>query len=209
MTAKKPIDELFVILDELDAYERTIGKMYFDMQCCAPPEGMDQAGEDMALLGKRVHQLTHSEEYVRLLTELHADPEGLSPTRRRTVELLYREYLRHRNESEEFAYRRDLASSQAYGRWLEAKQASDYSLFRDSFAELVDLERQSIDLRDEKKATYYDTCLDDYEPGGSIAQLDAFFGSLRERIVPLVQRILKEGKPVRWNWRACGRPRWY
>ena len=196
------------ILDEIEAYWRALGKMEFDMQCCAPPEGMEQAGEDMAVLGRRTHALRHSKRYVTLLTSLHEDPGALTAEQRRTVELLWREYGKEKNESAAFAYRRDLAASKAYGHWLAAKKASDYSLFRDDLATLVELARESIDLRDEKPDTYYNACLDDYEPGGNEAQLDAFFTALRARIVPLTRRILAEGKPVREDFltRPCPIP---
>ena len=197
--------KLSAILDEADAYGRALGKVSFDMQCCAPPEGMERAGADMAVLGKRLHALTHSKRYVSLLTSLHDDHGELTAPQRRTVELLWREYGRTKNETAAFAYKRDLAVAQAYGHWLEAKKASDYSLFRDDLEKLVELARRSIDLRDEKKSTWYNSCLDDYEPGGSEAQLDAFFAALRERIVPLTRRIMAEGKPVREDFltRPC------
>ena len=197
--------KLSAILDEAEAYGRALGKISFDMQCCAPPEGMEKAGEDMAVLGKRLHALTHSKRYVSLLTELHADPSGLNDEKRRTVELLYRDWEKTKNQSAAFAYERDLAASQGYGRWLEAKKTSDYSVFRDSLARLVDLTRRAVDLRDEKKETYYDSCLDDFEPGGNEKQLDAFFAALSERIVPLTRRILSEGKSVREDFltRPC------
>ena len=202
------LKQLFAILDEEAAYGRAIGKLHFDMQCCAPPEGMEQAGADIAVLGKHIHALSHSKKYQRLLCSLHDDPGELTPAQRRTVELLYREYSKTRNQSAKFAYERDLAGSQAYGRWLEAKKNSDYSQFRDSFATVVDFARKSIDLRDEKPSTYYNACLDDHEPGGSEAQLDAFFGALKARIVPLMQRIQKEGKPIRDDFltRKCPIP---
>ena len=189
--------KLSAILDEAAAYGRALGKISFDMQCCAPPEGMEKAGADMAVLGKRLHALTHSKRYVALLTSLHEDPGALTAAQRRTVEQLYREYGKTKNESAKFAYERDLAVSTAYGRWLEAKKTSDFSLFRDSLEKLVDYARRAIDLRDEKKSTYYNSCLDDHEPGGSEEQLDAFFAALRERIVPLMRRIQAEGKPIR------------
>ena len=197
--------KLSAILDEAEAYGRALGKISFDMQCCAPPEGMEKAGEDMAVLGKRLHALTHSKRYVSLLTELHADPSGLNDEKRRTVELLYRDWVKTKNQSAAFAYERDLAASQGYGRWLEAKKTSDYSVFRDSLARLVDLTRRAVDLRDEKKETYYDSCLDDFEPGGNEKQLDSFFAALSERIVPLTRRILSEGKSVRDTSRKADR----
>ena len=70
--------ELSAILDESEAYGRAIGKMQFDMECCASEEGIDQAGADMAVLGRHVYELTHSERYQQLLCELYADSEGLN-----------------------------------------------------------------------------------------------------------------------------------
>ena len=184
-------------LDEIAAYGRSIGKLQFDMECCAPEEGMAPAGEDMAILGKHIHKLTHAPGYEKLLEELHADSEGLSPVQKKAVEHLYDSYAREKNISAALSYEMDLAANNAYSAWLRAKKAADFSLFRDSLAELIRYTRLGIDLRDEKKSTYYNSCLDDTEKGGSEEQLDAFFAALRERIVPLLRRIREEGKPIR------------
>ncbi len=197
MTNEKKLKRFFTLLDEIGAYERCVGKVEFDMECCAPEEGLDLAGEDMAILGKRIFKLTHAKQYVTLLSELHADGEGLTPAQKKAVEHLYRDYAREKNIPAKFAYEIDVTENRAYGDWLRAKKAQDFSLFRDSFAALIANTRKAISLRDEQKATVYDTLLDDYEPGGSIAQLDAFFSSLRARILPLVRRIVTEGRPIR------------
>ncbi len=200
--------QLCAILDEAEAYGRAIGKVDFDMQCVAPPEGLAKAGEDEAVLGKRIHALLHSIRYEKLLCSLHDEPGDLTGVQRRVVELLHRDYMKSKNESAKFAFARDMAFSTAYARWLEAKQKSDFSLFRDSLAAVVDFTRRSIDLRDEKKGSYYDACLDDTEFGGSEKQLDAFFAALKARIVPLLARITAEGKPVRTDFlsRPCPIP---
>ena len=184
-------------LDEIEAYGRCVGKLGFDMECCAPEEGIEQAGEDMALLGKRLYRLTHTPGYVRLLEELHADGEGLTPVQKKAVEHLYDHYARTKNISAKLDYEMDLASNTAYGAWLKAKKANDFSLFRDALVELIRYQRLAVELRDEKKATVYDSCLDDMEKGSGTAQLDAFFAALRARIVPLLRRIVAEGKPIR------------
>ena len=45
MTNQEKWKRLSAILDEAEAYGRAIGKLNFDMECCAPEEGMEQAGE--------------------------------------------------------------------------------------------------------------------------------------------------------------------
>ena len=208
MTNKQKYARLHKILDEAAVYARTIGKLSFDFSCCAPPEGMEQAGEDMAVISTAYFRLTHSKTFERLVTELTADGEGLTPVQKKVVEQLWRDWQKVKNIPQKLDYEIKLAANRAYAKWLEAKNASDFSIFRDSFTARIDYTRRTIDLRDEKKATYYDTCLDDYEKGGSIAQLDAFFHALRSRIVPLLARIQTEGRPIREDFltRPCPIP---
>ena len=197
MTNQQKWKKLFAILDEITSYFHAIGKMSFDMECCAPEEGLEPAGVDMAVLGKQVHKLTHSKTYEKLIQELHADSEGLTPVQKKAVEHLYDYWSKSKNISAKLSYEMDLASNKAYAAWLGAKKANDFSLFRDALADLIKYTRVAVELRDEKKATIYDSCLDDIEKGGSIQQLDAFFGALKERIVPLLKRVVAEGKPIR------------
>ena len=197
MTNEEKIKLLFEKLDEIEAYERAIGKVNFDMECCAPEEGIEQAGEDMALLGKRVFELTHDYEYVKLLTELKENSDGLTVLQKSAVDHLYDDYSKEKNISPDLAYEADLAHNKAYGDWLKAKKAQDYSLYRDSMEKLIELTKKMILLRDVTKETVYDSLLDDFEKGGSIAQLDEFFSALKGRILPLVKRIVNEGKPIR------------
>ena len=197
MSNTEKLRELFERLDEIEACGRCLGKVQFDMECCAPEEGIEQAGNDMSILGKYLYTLTHAPRFEQLVTELHADGEGLTTVQKKAVEHLYDGYARVKNISAALNYEMDVVANKAYGDWLKAKKASDFSLFRDSLAALIDYNRKAIALRDEQKASYYDSCLDDLEKGGSIEQLDAFFAALRERIVPLLRRIQAEGKPIR------------
>ena len=205
MTNEQRWKKLAARLEEIEAYKRTLGKLQFDMECCAPEEGLEQAGEDMSQIGRRLHKLTHAKAYQDLIVQLHEDGEGLSPVQRRAVELLYRDYARTKNIPADLAFQVDRAQNRAYGDWLAAKKAGDFSRFRDAFAAQVENTRTLIDLRDRKYDSCYNACLDDTEPGGSEAQLDAFFAALKARIVPLLRRIQKEGKPIRADFltRPC------
>ena len=197
MTNQEKWQELSGLLDEIEAYARCLGKLRFDMECTAPIDGLERAGDDMSILGKRFFELSHAPRYQQLVCELHADGEGLTAVQKKAVGHLYDSYARTKNISAALDYEMNLAGNRAYGDWLKAKKADDFSLFRDSLASLIDYTRKAIDLRDEKQGSYYDTCVDDMEKGGSSAQLDAFFAALRARIVPLLRRIQTEGKPIR------------
>ena len=197
MTNEQKLKKLFSLLDEIEAYSRCIGKMNFDLECCAPEEGMEQAGKDMAIIGKRLHTLTHSKTYVNLIKELHENSEGLTEVQKKGIEHLYERYMKSKNISAKLSYEMDCAFNKAYTDWLKAKNAKDFSLYRDSFAAVIDYQKKAVLLRDEQKATVYDSLLDDFEKDGSIKQLDAFFGALKARIVPLMKKIAAEGKAIR------------
>ncbi|MCH5197964.1 MAG: hypothetical protein J1E34_03560 [Oscillospiraceae bacterium] len=197
MTNEQKLKKLFSLLDEIDAYSRCLGKMNFDLECCAPVEGMEQAGADMAIIGKRLHSLTHSKTYVKLLTELYENSDGLTDVQKKGIEHLYERYYKNKNISAKLSYEMDCAFNKAYTDWLKAKNAKNFSLYRDSFASVIEYLKKAVSLRDEQKETVYDSLLDDFEKDGSIKQLDAFFGALKERIVPLMKKIAEEGKPIR------------
>ena len=115
MTNQQKLKKLFAILDEISAYGRSIGKLSFDMECCAPEEGIQPAGEDMAVLGKQIHKLTHSRNYEKLIEELHADSEGLTAVQKKTVEHLYDDYSKSKNISAKLSFEMDKAGSKAHG----------------------------------------------------------------------------------------------
>lgn len=209
MTNKQRINALYRLLDEIEVYRRSIGKLSFDMLCCAPEDGMAQAGDDMAVLGRQLHKLTHSKKYQELVCALHGDPSGLTGVQKKLVEHLYDQYMREKNMSAQFSFKYDSAKNRAYSDWLTAKNNSDYSMFRDTFRQVVELTREAIDLRDRKYPSYYDACLDEYEKGGSIQQLDEFFSAVKARVIPLLDRIRKSGRSIRSDFlsRPCPVPR--
>ena len=121
MTNQQKIKKLYSLLGEIEAYGRTLGKLSFDMECCAPREGIAPAGEDMAVVGKQLHKLTHSKAFQKLVVELHEDSEGLTEVQKKLIGHLYDDYSRNKNISAKLAYEIDVASNKAYGDWLEAK----------------------------------------------------------------------------------------
>ena len=202
---REDLKRFFELLDEIAVYKRCIGKINFDMSCLAPKEAMDEISSDIAVLGQHLYKLSHSDEYTKLLLSIHNDTTGLSPIQKKAIEHLYNDYEKEKNFTPEFSYECDLAFSKAYSSWLQAKEKNDYSLFKDSFKQIIDLTKKSIDLRDNKKESYYDTLLNDYEEGGNSKQLDCFFNSLKETIVPLLKKIVAQGKPIRSDFlsRPC------
>ncbi|MCF0143007.1 MAG: carboxypeptidase M32 [Parasporobacterium sp.] len=197
MTNKEKIARLKELIAEIKIYSHVIGKISFDMSCCAPKDGMAQAGDEMSELGKTPFRISHSDEYVTLLKELHADSSGLDPYETRMIHNLMRSYKRTCNQTPEFAFEKDKTMNSSYPVWLEAKKASDFGMFRDSLKANIAISKEALDLRTDRKGTYYEDCFDDFEPGSTVEDLEQFFGALKAEIPALIKKIKEEGKPVR------------
>jgi len=210
MTLEETKSRLFALLDEQECYNRVIEKLNFDLLCSTPEDGMDQAANDMAVLGQRLYDLKHNETFLTLARDFYAKQCVLPPLEQKLAEHLHDKDEKAKNLTRELAFRTDKAISHAYGQWLKAKKAKDFSLYADDFAELIACKQAEIDLRDEKKNRYYDTCLDDMEKGGNQEQMDAFFEALKAGILPLLQKIQQKEKasPIREDFlsRPCPIP---
>lgn len=222
MTNQQKFDRLRKLLDEASVYARAVGKLDFDMQCCAPKDGMEQAGADMAVLSDRHFRLTHTKRYAQLVTELHADSEGLTPVQKKVVEHLYEAWEKEKNIPAKLNYEMSLAYNRAYSKWLEAKQAADFSLFRDSLAEIISYTHKALDLREQKSRRITTRCWTTPKRAAASPSSTRFLtrcargssrwcGAFRRRASPSARISCPARAPFRsrrrspdtcWSWRA-------
>jgi carboxypeptidase Taq len=78
-------------------------------------------------------------------------------------------------------------------RWVEARKADDFGMFRPLLEKMVGLKRQEAAALG-FTATPYDPLLDDYEPHATTAEVAAVLAGLRDALAPLVLQIVSSGK---------------
>ncbi|GKU79375.1 carboxypeptidase M32 [Paenibacillus sp. L3-i20] len=177
-------------IHKIKSYEEALGVLYWDLRTGAPKKGMDHRSEVIGSLSGDMFKLSTSPELGEWLSTLEEkstyselteiDQRLVLETRKdydRSVKIppkLYQEYV--------------ILSSQSESKWEEAKEANDYASFQPYLEKVIDYTNQFIDLWGAKE-TRYDTLLDQYEPGMTVAQLDGIFGGLRSQLVPLAAAI--------------------
>lgn len=184
---KEELDRFNELLDRAETYSRISAKLDYDMQCSISEEGVDEAAKEQAAMSGLVFDITHSDEYTGLLDSLYNDRQQLHGLQKRAVEYFMRARADEKNLTRDFAADLESARSKAYGSWIAAKRAKDFSIFAPALARMIELEHAAIDSRDKKYPSYYDACLDDYEPGSGIAADDVFFGKLKACALPLIK----------------------
>ena len=81
-----------------------------------------------------------------------------------------------------------MLTNEASDVWHKAKETSDFELFRPVLERLVAFNRKFAGYYDKEKKPY-DALLNEYERGTDMEFLDAFFGEVREKLVPLIEKI--------------------
>lgn len=79
--------------------------------------------------------------------------------------------------------------------WEEARTKDDFSIFAPYLDQVIKTLKKFIQYRGYTKHPY-NTLLDDYEPGLTVAVADQFFTNLKTKIVPLVQAISQKPLPA-------------
>lgn len=193
----KSLETLLRELKELEekrqAYGQAMGIISYDAVTGAPAGGAERRGRTMGVLSEAAYRLDTGEETGALLRDLTEQADKLDLVARRQVSELLREYEKTKKipMDEYIAYTVLLNKADAV--WHEAKEKSDWAMFEPCMRDIVAYNRKYAAWIDPHKQPY-DVLLDEYERGLTMADCDAFFGVLRERLVPLIRRITERGK---------------
>lgn len=186
MSLEKQFTEHF---SKIKGYEEAIALLYWDLRTGAPKKGVELRSESIGTLSAEVFNLSTSDEFGELLSSLEENQATLDPYIRRSVEEARKEYDLSKKIPPEEYKKFIILKSKAESVWETAKDASDFSLFLPYLEDLVSSTKKMIGYWGEKNGSPYNTLLDQYEPGMTTEILDEVFGKLRNRIVPLVQKI--------------------
>ena len=187
-------------LEEMEIYQHACQVLNYDLETICPPKAMEEQGEVQAALQNVAFKLTKDPAFVEAAEYLHAHRSELDEFDRALADSLHRQYLKTKNISPELQREFSSVYNKAFVTWLEAKQKADFGIFAPSLQDVIRINRQDVSLREEAKPELYDNLLDDYERGLTGAALDECFGRCKERLIPLLQRIMKSRKVIRTDF---------
>ena len=191
-------------MKEAEMYRRTASLVQFDLETLCPPAGMEEQGEVNAFLETQAFRLRRQPAFVRAAEQVYEHRDELEEADRVMITALHRTYLEEKNLTPAMKHAFSLTESRAYIAWQKARNAADFSLFRDSLEEVLKMEQRRIALREPDEnsanASPYDQMLGRYERGMDCGQLDACFKACRERMIPLLRRIQESRKSIRTDF---------
>ncbi|ARU59916.1 carboxypeptidase M32 [Tumebacillus avium] len=186
--------------NEFNTYVRRMKQMHeaiqliqWDMSALIPKQGVAQRAEVVGMLSGDLFAMQTSDqmgEYLEVLSTPDA-LELLDPITRASVLDRKEEYERDKSIPPDKFREYVVLTQTAESAWAEAKQNNDFELFRPYLEKIVGIIREFIEIwgyKDNK----YDTLLSKYEPGLTVAKLDAIFGGLREKTIELLKRVTEK-----------------
>ena len=176
-------------IKKCSAYRMALSVLTIDKMTLAPQGGAAFRDERMAILSGELFSIRTDPEIFEIIKNLKDDPDADGDTRR-SAQLYYKELENERVIPKDEYVAFSLLVDQGYNDWLKAKKESDYSLFEPTLKKLIEESKKIYGYRS-SKAPIYDQMLDDYEPGTSIEFYDKFFDKVKERLIPLIQKVVK------------------
>ncbi|MFC7370578.1 carboxypeptidase M32 [Fictibacillus iocasae] len=188
--------EFLDYVKKMQHLNEAIGLMYWDLRTGAPKKGVEQRSEIIGTLSADMFAMSTSDEMKSYIDRLSKPEQAdrLSDVTKKTLEEVKKEFERNAKippaEFKEYV----ILQSKAESVWEEAKNSSDFALFQPYLEKLVQFNKKFIEYWG-YEGNRYNTLLDMYEPGVTVDILDEVFAKLRERIVPLLQKITESQKP--------------
>ena len=188
MDLQTALQQLEELQQKLYAFRTASSALYLDGVTVAPRDTSEGRGVALGILAGEEHKLFSSAETSELIAFLEQHKAELTAEVARQVVLLRRSYdqLSRIPAAEYMEYAQ--LTNQASDVWHRAKETSDFELFRPVLEKLVAFQKKFAGYYDAKKAPY-DALLNEYERGMTMEKLDVFFGTLRERLVPVIRAI--------------------
>ena len=167
-----------------------VASISYDDSTGAPKKAFKERNEVMNYFQSILFSRSISKEYQQLIANLDRYYNSLSSKYKRIVDISKKELAMNVKVPVEVMNEYQKACSDAFFYWDNAKNKSDYSIYKPYLEKVITLQKQVGQYMKDENTSLYDTFLDMYEEGISSVELDKFFATLKERIVPLLQKIM-------------------
>jgi len=178
-------------LEKLRAYRHAMGLMNYDMSTIMPKGAGPVVGDTFGVLSEAVYDLVTSPATEAMQAEILAHRETVDPALVRTAELAVEERARIACIPKDEYVQYTIDQTTADQVWHEAKLKSDFSAFLPHLEKLIAAKKRFARYY-RPDAPVYDMLLDSYEKGLNTETLDAFFQTVRDRLVPVIAKIKEQ-----------------
>lgn len=191
MTAKEAYEELRAHFVETGLLNSARALLGWDLRVMMPPKGVRFRAETLAHIEGQIHERWTDPRVGEWLatvegTDMVADPGCIEAV---NVRWWRWEYDRETKIPHALVVELARVTSLAEKEWEQARAHSDFARFKPWLDKVLKLTRERAQAV-ARNGNLYDALLDEYEPGLTSAQLDAYFAPLRDGTVSLLKAVV-------------------
>ena len=183
-------DELFAFERETQALGQIAGRLGWDQETMMPRGAAPQRGEEMAAIEAVLHA-RRSDPRVAEWLETAKAPDETGAAQLREIR---RAFERAVKVPGDLASRIARVTSEAQGKWAQARADEDVAAFLPVLEEVVALKRQEGQAL-AAGGNLYDAMVADYEQGTTSEDIAKIFDAMRPGLVDLRARVLEKPTP--------------
>jgi len=163
--------------DRLSKIDEALNILHWDMSAMMPTGAAPGRARSLSALKTITHEMITAPEIKQLLDA--AEGESLDDWQRANLTGMRRDWVHAAALPARLVQEMTEACSACEMAWRKAKPASDYAAVKPLLAEVLRLTREVAEVKSQALGvSAYDALLDQFEPGGRSAEIDAVFADL-------------------------------
>ncbi len=184
-------DELSRKFKRLHALQEAQGILSWDMSTVMPDGGAEARTEQLATLSVVCHETLTDPTMEQLFDQASAEALGLSDWAQANLTEMRRRWLHATALESDLVEALSKACKRCEMVWRDARPKADFAAVLPSLGEVLNLTRQAAAAKAERLGcSLYDALLDEYEPGGASAHIDAVFADLADFLPGFLDDVL-------------------
>jgi len=194
MTIQQAKEKLYALQAKLAAYNHATAILYYDGATTAPKGTGANRAQTMAVLSGEIYALSTGKDTVELLEFIDANKEQFSEKENRMVFLMLKSIRQMEKIPADQYIELQKLISEADDVWHTAKDENNFEMFLPYLERMFDFYKRIAGWCAPGKDPY-DYWLGEFEDGLNKEKCDAFFATMRSRIVPLLKKISEKPQP--------------
>jgi len=195
MISNDPYSELERRFGRLSAINRAGAILNWDRSTMMPEGASEDRADQLATLNVISHEIMVAPDMSELLARAEEGKATLDPWRAANLREMRHAWTHENALPSDLVEARTRAASACEMAWREARKNADFEALLPSLTEVVNITKQ---VGEAKAAALglplYDALLDEYEPGGRSARLDALFGELESFLPAMLRQVMERQK---------------
>lgn len=191
-------------LEKATALQTAMVLFEWDNETAAPKEAAERTAAVIGSLSSQYLDIMTGEALKQALMECFGQISELTEVEQAIVRETEEELEKlERIPADEYRSFAEL-TARATGIWADAREKRDFSLFAPVLKEIVDYQKRFASYQAKEGQKLYDVMLNNYEKDFGMKELDEFFCTVKEGIVPLLKDSAKRSEQVDDSFLSAG-----